>query len=44
MCFVDQQRYDGDLRSIVLNAGTLVSLQVGSPLVAPPKFLIPANS
>ena len=41
--FVDQQRYDGDLRSIVLSAGTLVSLQVGSPLVAPPRFVIPAN-
>ena len=41
--FVDQQRYDGDLRSIVLSAGTLVSLQVGSPLVAPPRFIIPAN-
>jgi hypothetical protein len=41
--FVDQQLFDGDLRSIVLSAGTLVSLQVGSPLVAPPRFLIPAN-
>lgn len=41
--FVDQQRVDGDLRSIVLSAGTLVSLQVGSPLVAPPRFIIPVN-
>ena len=41
--FVDQQRFDGDLRSIVLSAGTLVSLQVGAPLVAPPRFIIPAN-
>lgn len=41
--FVDQQRYDGDLRAIVLSANTLVSLQVGGPLVAPPKFIIPAN-
>lgn len=41
--FVDQARYDGDIRSIVLNANTLVSLQVGKPLVAPPKFIIPTN-
>jgi hypothetical protein len=41
VAFVDQQRYEGDLRSIVLSANTLVSLQVGLPLVAPPKFIIP---
>ncbi|MDP9177655.1 MAG: hypothetical protein M3O61_08250 [Gemmatimonadota bacterium] len=41
--YVDQARYEGDIKSIVLNANTLVSIQVGSPLVAPPKFIIPAN-
>jgi hypothetical protein len=41
--YVDQQRFDGDLRGIVLTDKTLVSLQVGSPLVAPPRYLIPAN-
>ena len=40
--FVNQARYEGDLRSIVLGDHALVSLQVGSPLVAPPKFIIPA--
>jgi hypothetical protein len=41
--YVDQQRFDGDLRGIVLSDRTLVSLQVGSPLVAPPRYIIPAN-
>jgi hypothetical protein len=40
---VDQQRYDGDLRAIVLADRTLVSLQVGGPAVAPPKYVIPSN-
>jgi|SRR5687767_4664857 len=40
--YVDQVRFDGDPRAIVLAANTLVSLQVGSPLVAPPKYIIPA--
>jgi len=42
VAFVDQVRYDGDLRAIVLGTNTLVNLQVGSPLVGPPKFIIPA--
>jgi hypothetical protein len=41
--YVDQQRFDGDLRGVVLGDKTLVSLQVGSPLVAPPRYVIPAN-
>ena len=41
--YVDQQRYDGDLRAIVLDEHTLVSLQVGSPLVAPPRYVVPAS-
>jgi hypothetical protein len=41
--YVDQQRFDGDLRGIVLADKTLVSLQVGSPLVAPPRYIIPTN-
>jgi hypothetical protein len=43
VAYVDQVRYEGDLRAIVLSANTLVSLQVGAPLVAPPKFILPAN-
>jgi hypothetical protein len=43
VAYVDQQRVDGDLREIVLGDKTLVSLQVGSPLVAPPRYVIPAN-
>jgi hypothetical protein len=41
--YVDQQRHHGDLRSIVLGDHTLVSLQVGGPLVAPPRYIFPAN-
>ncbi len=43
VAFVGQQRYDGDLRAIVLDEHTLVNLQVGSPLVAPPRYIVPAN-
>ena len=39
--YVDQERFDGDPRSIVLDENTLISLQVGAPLVPPPRFLLP---
>ena len=41
--FVDQERYHGDPRSIILDEDILISLQIGSPLVPPPRFILPAN-
>ena len=37
------QRYHGDPRSIILDEDILISLQIGSPLVPPPRFILPAN-
>ena len=38
---VDGARYDGDPRAIPLGAHTLVTLQVGAPVVQPPVYLFP---
>lgn len=41
--YVNGQRYDGELRSIRLDAGTQINLQVGSPTVSPPIYKLPPN-
>ena len=41
--FVDGQKYDGDLALIPLKAHSLITLEVGSPVVTPPVYVFPPN-
>lgn len=41
--FVNGAKYDGDLRAIQLGAHQQITLEVGTPVVAPPNYLFPTN-
>lgn len=41
--YVNQERYLGDVRSIPLSRGTQINLQVGTPLVQPPVYILPKD-
>jgi hypothetical protein len=41
--FVNGQPYDGDLRAIPLRSHQLIALEVGTPIVKPPHYLLPAG-
>jgi hypothetical protein len=39
--FVNRQPYDGDLRAIPLRSHEQIALEVGTPIVPPPNYLLP---
>jgi hypothetical protein len=41
--FVNGTKYEGDLRAIPLAAHQQITLEVGTPIVAPPNYLFPPN-
>lgn len=41
--FVNGTKYDGDLAQIPLRAHQLITLEVGSPIVPPPNYTLPAG-
>jgi hypothetical protein len=41
--YVDDKRYSGDPRGIVLSAHTQITLEVGAPFVLPPVYVFPSG-
>jgi hypothetical protein len=41
--YVNGEKYDGDLRAIPLRAHQQIVLEIGTPLVAPPNYALPAG-
>jgi len=43
VAYVNGTKYDGDLRQIPLRMGQQIVLEVGSPVVPPPAYILPAD-
>lgn len=41
--YIDQKPYNGDVRAIRLEPGRQINLQVGTPTVVPPTYILPPN-